>query len=155
MLNKYCQCGCGQELTGRRTRWANDECRAKHGRSDDAKLAAKETSRARMLKHRYGITEEDFDKILEFQGGGCAVCGRTNNKRRYHHVDHDHKTMIVRGVLCFRCNVHLLGKLTLAEVEAAVVYLRDPPAPKVVGQIYALPEANRRRKRKRFPRKRP
>ena len=50
--------------------------------------------------HRYGIGADDFDELVEQQGGGCAICGRENPE----HVDHDHETGEVRGVLCFSCN---------------------------------------------------
>jgi hypothetical protein len=52
------------------------------------------------LKRRYGITSADFDQILAAQGGVCAVC-RT---AKAEHVDHDHATGQVRGLLCFNCN---------------------------------------------------
>lgn len=53
-----------------------------------------------LLKLRYGIDEADFDRIVEAQGGLCAVCRRCPAK----HVDHDHETCKIRGILCFTCN---------------------------------------------------
>jgi hypothetical protein len=53
-----------------------------------------------LLKLRYGVTEEEIRALAEAQGGACAVC-RT---RPPHHVDHDHTTRTVRGILCFNCN---------------------------------------------------
>jgi hypothetical protein len=38
--------------------------------------------------------------MLAEQGGGCAVCGKPDPE----HVDHDHRTNEVRGMLCFNCN---------------------------------------------------
>jgi hypothetical protein len=52
---------------------------------------------------RYGITPEAWDALLEAQGGGCALCGKTSEARRLH-VDHCHATGRVRGLLCFTCN---------------------------------------------------
>lgn len=51
-----------------------------------------------------------FDAIVAAQGGVCAICHRppTDKKRRLH-VDHDHKTGRIRGLLCLHCNV-MLGK---------------------------------------------
>lgn len=56
----------------------------------------------------YGITLEDYEKMLESQNGGCAICGRVPTGRALH-VDHDHKTGLVRGLLCHSCN-HAIGR---------------------------------------------
>jgi hypothetical protein len=55
------------------------------------------------LKKRYGITLEDYDKLLKDQQGKCAICRRSPVRNRLH-VDHDHRTLKVRGLLCTRCN---------------------------------------------------
>lgn len=52
------------------------------------------------LKRRYGITQDDVDRMLEAQGHNCAVCKKADPE----HVDHDHATGEVRGMLCFNCN---------------------------------------------------
>jgi hypothetical protein len=56
------------------------------------------------LKRKYGITLEDYERMLEAQGGVCAICGEPRPEERTLHVDHDHETGEVRGLLCFRCN---------------------------------------------------
>lgn len=60
------------------------------------------------MKARYGITLAQFDKMVETQGGVCAVCGlpETIVARRLS-IDHNHKTGKVRALLCDRCNVFL------------------------------------------------
>lgn len=55
----------------------------------------------------YGMTIEDYDKMLEKQGGVCAVCKNPPKNGKSLHVDHDHTTGLVRGLLCFRCNFGL------------------------------------------------
>src|SRR4051812_46247865 len=35
-----------------------------------------DSKRSESLKRLYGITIADYDKILEDQGGGCAICGK-------------------------------------------------------------------------------
>jgi len=51
------------------------------------------------LRRRYGLTSADVDAMIEAQGGTCATCDA-----KPEHVDHDHRTGKVRGVLCFNCN---------------------------------------------------
>lgn len=52
------------------------------------------------LRRRYGITAEHADALLAEQGGLCAICREAPAA----HVDHDHATGRVRGLLCFNCN---------------------------------------------------
>ena len=58
-------------------------------------------NRRATLRHKYGISMEDFDSILLQQGGGCCVCGSSERLC----VDHNHATGEVRGILCNDCNV--------------------------------------------------
>jgi len=68
--------------------------------------ASKGRYRQRNLLNYYGITLEAYDKMLEDQGGGCAICGQTpeENGQRLE-VDHNHETGEVRGLLCRTCNM--------------------------------------------------
>lgn len=58
------------------------------------------SSRSFMLNRRYGIDETTVEWLLLQQNWLCACCRKAPAK----HVDHDHKTGAVRGVLCFNCN---------------------------------------------------
>jgi hypothetical protein len=53
------------------------------------------------LMKNYGITSDDYDRMLEEQDGKCAICGSpsTNSRSKYFMVDHDHDTGEVRGLL--------------------------------------------------------
>ena len=53
------------------------------------------------LKRKYGLTLEEYDAMLEAQGGVCAICGEPRPEERTLHVDHDHETGAIRGLLCF------------------------------------------------------
>jgi hypothetical protein len=61
------------------------------------------------LSYRYGITSDDYDRMLAEQGGCCAICqtDKPGGKARAWSVDHCHSTNKVRGLLCHRCNVGL------------------------------------------------
>ena len=63
-------------------------------------------SRRGKLKYKYGITEDDYDAMLFAQGGGCAICSEPRDGRRLH-IDHDHNSGHVRGILCHACNISL------------------------------------------------
>lgn len=55
---------------------------------------------------RYGMTPEDYARLLLAQNNGCAICGKPPGKKALH-IDHSHRTGKVRGLLCFRCNYGL------------------------------------------------
>lgn len=65
---------------------------------------------------------KDYDRMLAAQDGHCALCPNTAGTRRLH-IDHDHRTMRVRGLLCFRCNTALRGYMTPEWLRAAADYL--------------------------------
>lgn len=56
----------------------------------------KQTLLAKHLK-RYGMSTEE---IADLKKAGCELCGSLDNL----HIDHNHSTNIVRGVLCTNCN---------------------------------------------------
>lgn len=61
--------------------------------------------RAKVLERTYGITAEEYEQILIQQNRVCWICGGTVKSRRGKlHVDHNHDTGEVRGLLCINCN---------------------------------------------------
>lgn len=85
----------------------------------------KQKRRELALKHKYGITLDDYNSMFLKQGGACALCflppiGDVLS------VDHDHGTGAVRGLLCRRCNI-ALGMLgdSVEGLERAVRYLKN------------------------------
>jgi len=83
----------------------------------------KETAWKAHLKRTYGISVEQYEEMSKY---GCQICGKYNSHGRKLHVDHDHKTKHVRGVLCDPCN---RGLGTFFDdpilLEAAASYLRS------------------------------
>jgi hypothetical protein len=68
-----------------------------------------EIHRAYLYKTQYGITIEEYDQMVVNQGGRCKVCG-TDTPNCHHKrfvVDHNHKTGVIRGLLCSTCNTGL------------------------------------------------
>jgi RNase P subunit RPR2 len=56
------------------------------------------------LRHRYGISMRQRDDLLNDQQGRCKACGDVLAPSRHVHVDHDHRTGRIRGILCHSCN---------------------------------------------------
>ena len=70
-----------------------------------------EAYRANHLKYNYGLTPEQYEKMLEEQNGTCAICKmpetwthKKTGKVASLSVDHDHETGKIRGLLCRDCN---------------------------------------------------
>jgi hypothetical protein len=86
------------------------------------------TTHAARVEKVYGIDAAEYARLLELQGGKCAICrARPRSKRLA--VDHSHVTGEVRGLLCSRCNAELL---TFAKHDPEVlwngyIYLTTPP----------------------------
>lgn len=79
-------------------------------------------NRRTMLKWKYDLTIEEFDAMREAQGFACAICRELFD--RTPHVDHDHETGAVRGLLCSSCNTGLGHfKDDPVRIAAAAVYL--------------------------------
>ena len=82
-----------------------------------------------IMRQKYGISRREFDELLEFQGGGCAICGKPLDvMSRRMNIDHDHETGTVRGLLCTGCNTGLghLGD-NVEGLERALYYLQNTP----------------------------
>ena len=88
------------------------------------------------LKRRYGIGADDFDRMVADQGGVCLICERPDPE----HVDHDHVTGKVRGILCFNCNGGLgQFKDDIDALLAAATYLvRAAPEHHELAQLVIL-----------------
>ena len=75
-------------------------------------------------RRKYGIGVNDYEQMLVAQQGGCAICGDPAPDEGNLHVDHDHVSGRVRGLLCVSCN-NALGAFreSLDIFQAAANYL--------------------------------
>jgi hypothetical protein len=85
----------------------------------------------RHLRRKYGISFESYQLLMELQGSRCAICRMSFDasiRRLIPHVDHDHVTSEIRGLLCFSCNT-AIGKLrdNQETLAAAISYLQATP----------------------------
>lgn len=98
------------------------------------------------MQRTYGLLAGEHDRLMEAQGGRCAVrgCGRKFSKRVRPQTDHVHAREgdedprlgrnSVRGLLCKTCNT-TLGRLrdNAARFRGLAEYVEEPPAYKVLG----------------------
>jgi len=94
------------------------------------------------LWRRYGLTLDDFNALLTAQAQKCAICGATDPE----HVDHDHESGHVRGLLCFNCNGGLgQFKDNASNLRKAAEYLDQ--AASLPLHLLVVPQGDRRRRR--------
>lgn len=68
----------------------------------------KEKQLDRKFRRKFGITLQEYKLMLDKQGRQCMICGRTPEENgKALAVDHNHKTGIVRDLLCNNCNACL------------------------------------------------
>ena len=65
----------------------------------------KQRARNYHLTVTYGITQEYYNKMLVSQDNKCLICGMLDKDApKGLHIDHDHNTGKIRGLLCSNCN---------------------------------------------------
>jgi hypothetical protein len=67
----------------------------------------KQNNRKRWLWNKYKLTVEEYISLVEYSNNTCYICGSTPYENKKLHIDHDHKTGKIRGLLCARCNWYL------------------------------------------------
>lgn len=66
----------------------------------------------KVAQDAHGVTDES-----------CCVCGRPKPLGKRHDREHDHKTGLPRGIVCYRCNKELLRHGDLESARLVVAYL--------------------------------
>lgn len=108
--------------------------RVRKTQREDGTLAAR--SRRENLQRFFGLTVDDYARLLEAQGGVCAICKQSETSTwsrggnagvvKRLAVDHVHGTKIIRGLLCSRCNCMIGFALDDPErLRAAIDYLKN------------------------------
>lgn len=101
--------------------------------SDGLTTYCKRCDRSARLLRNYGITADQYDAMLDEQGGTCAICPAVPKDGQSLHVDHDHACcpgrkkscgQCVRGLLCEDCN-RVLGMFRddTTRLQSAIDYL--------------------------------
>ena len=92
---------------------------------DKYKKITRESERRRRYK-RYGLTESSYQEKLNSQQNCCAICFTTHPGGKHTwHIDHNHISGRVRGLLCHHCNI-MLGnaKDNIVVLSSAIRYLK-------------------------------
>ena len=86
-------------------------CLAPYNSKRSKDYATKDPDQRRfvIIKHRFGLTKEQYLTMFEAQGFGCKICNSKNPGagKKYFSIDHCHKTNKIRGILCHGCNAGL------------------------------------------------
>jgi len=101
----------------------------------EEETAMKPTARDVRLLTLYGIVDAERREIMYQQGNRCAVCGLEPKKMTLN-ADHDHRSGILRGFVCYRCNRGLaVFRDDPALLARAAGYLREDLATSAIGRV--------------------
>jgi hypothetical protein len=119
-ISSHCR-ECSREMLG--TYYGTD-----NGKEAKRKQYMRDKMRLKDLKLRkkYGITLNEYGTILQMQGCGCAICGKTEKENeKMLAVDHCHETKTNRALLCSKCNMVIgfieKNKLDIDDIRNYVV----------------------------------
>ena len=96
-------------------------CYNLYARTIRNKRVSRERRRSWNLSTRYRMTPSDVEAMLAAQNGLCAIC--SNILPLKYHIDHNHGTGEVRGILCSRCNRYLSMIEDTRLLQASLAYL--------------------------------
>lgn len=78
------------------------------------------------LRRKYNLTVDEFGNLFSEQKNKCAICEKHLSLIKDTRIDHEHRSGLVRGILCHNCNA-LLGHARddVAILNSAIKYLSD------------------------------
>ena len=106
-------------------------------------MTQQQKAKDKRLKKTYGISLAEYNKILKFQRGRCAICNNPPTGRALS-IDHKHIKQDkrhrgaecrarVRGLICWADNVAIAKfRDDPIRLRRAAEFLEDPPAQKVL-----------------------
>lgn len=112
------------EATNGKASWCKDctkECGKKWNKENKKRKYFTE------VKRRYGLSQEEYNNLYNFQRGCCQICKKhQQDLKRTLHIDHNHRTGKVRGLLCEDCNIAIgLFEDNCFNIISAIDYLRS------------------------------
>lgn len=108
-LKKTCKRGHDLSITGRRTPKGIAYCNGcqnerQKGYRNRHRQRYRDANRKARLKTTYGISPTDVSDMISDQNGCCAICNTDAPGAKGFHIDHNHETGKIRGLLCGFCN---------------------------------------------------
>lgn len=104
-----------------------------------------ENSHRQALKVRFGMTPEQYDKLLNDQDGVCAICGefKISAQQSRMGVDHNHNTLKIRGILCDWCNIGI-GRFNddIGLLQKAIDYIKEDGKNVDIGEVMDVKQFN-------------
>jgi hypothetical protein len=98
----------------KKKKWVCSRCRdkkyiiKKEKRHQNFKPGTREYRRDNFLMFMYGISLMDYNALVLSQNNRCKICGKHRDEQKNDlHVDHNHVTNEIRGLLCQDCNMAL------------------------------------------------
>lgn len=133
-MTKVCK-DCGPSPRPRPAPYPGPRCATHHR---EFKRGQKRRTHAKHVESTYGLQPGEYDVLYEAQGGRCAICRRATGRTKRLAVDHDHRTGLVRGLLCNGICNKMLGSMRdePEAFERAAQYLRNPPARDILGERF-------------------
>jgi len=115
---KHCSSKCSnknwQKNNKERYKTSKKEAQNKRKLDNPEKYYAERRKNARKnqkwsyIKRQYNLTKDQYFLMLDLQNSRCKICNNIFENSAKTHIDHDHNTGKVRGILCQKCN-HGLG----------------------------------------------
>ena len=104
---KYCSAECAKVPVRRRSNTPEAKAARDKWRKDNIEKVI--AYRRASTYKKYGMTFSDFEVLVSKHEGKCAICETTEPRGTWNswNIDHDHKTSVVRGILCHDCNTAL------------------------------------------------
>lgn len=106
--------------------WAKNNVKRASARKKKWYAQNVDKQRHATVKRTYGLSQLEYQQILDNQKNACAICGCALIGNKNKQVDHCHKSGKIRGILCLNCNSGL-GRFNddASLLEKAIMYLKD------------------------------
>lgn len=90
-------------------------------------LRCKDCTKNILIKYKFGININQYKDKLKLQNNKCAICNKHEDIfDKSLAIDHCHKTLNIRGLLCMNCNT-LIGQCNdnIEILKKAIIYLEN------------------------------